>query len=190
MIAIIAISFAKVVAAWLLMDLMTGLYHFATDRGWNFEHQVSQFREHHDTNSMLGFDWQPMTVGMPVMAIGFACESSFWLAMGAFAVLAQIPHYYAHIPNPPRFIKLLQRAGLMITPEHHAGHHSGAFDCNFCIFTGWADLVLNPIVKMFPASPPALTGGMSAERQGQEIAPPVAAAQGLRPHQGRGAAGC
>jgi len=142
----------EVVAAWLLIDLLTGIYHFVTDRGWNFAHQVAMFRDHHDNNRMLGFDWQPMVAGLPVMLAGLWWQSSFWLAMGSFAVLAQIPHYYAHVPNPPRLVCCLQAIGLMITPEHHAGHHSGQFDRNFCIFTGWADVLLNPIVRLFPAA--------------------------------------
>lgn len=139
-----------IVLAWLMVDALTGLYHLATDRGLNFKFMVDQFREHHDTNTMLGFDWQPMVAGLPVMAVALWLESSFWLAAGSFAVLAQIPHYYAHVSNPPRPICWLQQYGLMITPEHHAGHHCGDFDRNFCIFTGWADCLLNPLVKLLP----------------------------------------
>jgi hypothetical protein len=144
----------QVVAAWLFIDLLTGIYHFVTDRGWNFEDQVAMFRDHHTNNRMLGFDYQPMFAGFPVMCTGWFAESSFLIAAGAFAVLAQIPHYYAHLANPPPAARLLQRMGLMITPEHHAAHHSGKFDRNFCIFTGWADYLLNPIVRLFPESEP------------------------------------
>lgn len=147
-------AWLQVLAAWLLIDLATGVYHFVTDRGWNFANQVEQFRDHHVHNRMIGFDWQPMVAGVPVMLAGWFAESSFLLAAGAFAVLAQIPHYYAHVPNPPAVARLLQRLGLMISPEHHAGHHGGKFDRNFCIFTGWADLLLNPIVRLFPEGEP------------------------------------
>lgn len=140
----------EVFAAWLLIDLLTGVYHFVTDRGWNFANQVEMFRDHHTNNRMLGFDWQPMVAGLPVMLAGLWFGSSFWLAAGSFAILAQIPHYYAHVPNPPVIAKALQATGLMISPEHHAAHHCGNFDRNFCIFTGWADYLLNPLVKLFP----------------------------------------
>lgn len=144
----------EVFAAWLLVDLLTGIYHFVTDRGWNFANQVAMFRDHHVNNRMIGFDWQPMLAGFPVMLAGVFAESSFLIALGAFAVLAQIPHYYAHLQNPPAIARLLQRIGLMISPEHHAAHHSGKFDRNFCIFTGWADYLLNPIVRLFPEVEP------------------------------------
>jgi hypothetical protein len=151
----LALSFCEVFAAWLLIDLATGIYHLMTDRGWNFASQVAMFREHHDTNTMLGFDWQPMVAGVPVMILGGWYLSSFWLAVGSFAVLAQVPHYYAHVPNPPRLVRWLQKVGLAISPEHHAGHHGGEFDTNFCIFTGWADYLLNPVVKLLPHAAPA-----------------------------------
>jgi hypothetical protein len=154
MISVYVTSPIEVFLAWLFIDLMTGIYHFVTDRGWNFAGQVEMFRDHHVNNRMLGFDYQPMLAGFPVMLAGVFAESSFLLAAGAFAVLAQIPHYYAHVPNPPRVVKFLQQIGLMISPEHHAGHHSGSFDKNFCIFTGWADYVLNPVVKLFPPAEP------------------------------------
>lgn len=149
-IAMVLLPAVQVLLAWLLIDMLTGLYHLATDRGWNFKFMVDQFQEHHQTNRMEGFDWQPMVAGVPVMLAATWFESSFWLAAGSFAILAQIPHYYAHVPNPPAAVKLLQRWGLIITPEHHAGHHSGDFDRNFCIFTGWGDLILNPVVKLLP----------------------------------------
>lgn len=144
----------EVFAAWLLIDFLTGIYHFVTDRGWNFKSQVAMFRDHHVNNRMIGFDYQPMIAGLPVMLAGLFAESSFVIAMGAFAILAQIPHYYAHVPNPPRLARFLQAIGLMISPEHHSAHHSGKFDRNFCIFTGWADYLLNPLVRLFPEGEP------------------------------------
>ncbi len=147
-------AFLQVFVAWLLIDLLTGIYHFVTDRGWNFANQVAMFRDHHVNNRMLGFDYQPMFAGFPVMLAGVFAESSFLLAAGSFAVLAQIPHYYAHVPNPPAAVQLLQRCGLMISPEHHSRHHHGKFDKNFCIFTGWMDLVLNPIIRLLPEGEP------------------------------------
>ena len=161
MIPVLVSSLIKVLSAWLLMDLLTGIYHFVTDRGWNFKHQVDMFRDHHNTNTMLGFDWQPMVAGFPVLCLGVWIADSFLMALGSFAILAQIPHYYAHVPNPPAAIKLLQRWGLMITPAHHAGHHGGAFDTNFCIFTGWADYLLNPLARMLPAAPADLQAPQS-----------------------------
>jgi hypothetical protein len=143
-------AIAEVLAAYLIADLLTGIYHFATDRGWNFKGQVEMFQEHHDTNTMIGFDWQPMTAGLPAMVVGLWLESSFLLALGSFGILAQVPHYYAHrrsaSPVVHAAVRFLQRTGLIISPQHHAEHHRGAFDRNFCILSGWMNPVMNFLI--------------------------------------------
>lgn len=144
--------YTQIVLAWLLVDGLTGIYHYITDKGWNLKSQVAQFQEHHITNTMQGYDWQPMVAGVPVVLVGIWLESYFVFTLGCFAILAQVPHYYAHVKNPPAVVKWLQWNGLIITPEHHAKHHNGTFDQNFCIFTGWMDYALNPILKLFRAA--------------------------------------
>jgi hypothetical protein len=144
-------ALAQVLAAYLFVDFCTGLYHYATDRGWNHPTQVAMFQDHHNTNTMTGFDWQPMLVGLPIMAVGLWLGSSFLLAGGAFGILAQVPHYYAHRRSESfavhRVVRWLQLHGLIISPEHHAAHHRGKFDCNFCILSGWCNPVLNLFVR-------------------------------------------
>lgn len=135
----------QVLAAYLLTDLLTGLYHFATDKGFNFKSQVAMFQEHHETNTMQGFDWQPMIGGVPAMVLGLWMEWPFLLAMGSFGILAQVPHYYAHRKSP-RVVRWLQRTGIIISPQHHAEHHRGAFDRNFCILSGWNNCWLNWVI--------------------------------------------
>lgn len=141
---------AQVLAAYILMDLLTGLYHFATDRGWNSKRVVALFQDHHHTNTMDGFDLHPMLYGFPVMLSGWLLASSFLLALGSFTVLSQVPHYYAHRRSRSRVVhaavRLLQRTGLMISPQHHAAHHDGAFDRNFCIVSGWCNPLVNWMV--------------------------------------------
>ncbi|WP_425618058.1 fatty acid desaturase CarF family protein [Anatilimnocola sp. NA78] len=145
-----------VLIALAVVDLLTGIYHVMTDRGWNLKHQVEYFRIHHeDPQSMKSFDWQPMFAGVPFMLVGAWLESSLILAMGSFLVLAQVPHYYVHVPNPPLAIRALQRVGLCITPAYHDGHHCGDFDRNFCVLTGWGDYLLNPLVQLLPKQPTA-----------------------------------
>lgn len=145
----ILMAAVQVAAAYALVDLATGLYHWLTDRGLNHPHQVALFELHHATNTMDGFDWQPSVIGLPAMLAGLWLESSFWLAAGSFGVLAQVPHYYAHRRSRSRVVhavvRVLQAAGLMISPQHHARHHQ-TFDRNFCILAGWNDWWLNWLV--------------------------------------------
>jgi hypothetical protein len=82
--------FLQVLGAYVLVDLLTGIYHYVTDRGWNQAHIVALFQDHHVTNTMEGFDWQPMLYGLPAMVLGLWFESSFLIAAGSFGVLSQI----------------------------------------------------------------------------------------------------
>jgi hypothetical protein len=144
-------SLAQVLAAYVLVDFLSGLYHLATDRGWNLPGQVQMFQAHHETNTMSGFDWQPSLVGLPAMLAGIWLASPFLLASGALGILAQVPHYYAHrrssSPAVHAIVRAMQRLGLIITPQHHAAHHRGAFDRNFCIVSGWNNFWLNPLLS-------------------------------------------
>lgn len=149
--AALAGSLVQVLAAYVLVDLLSGLYHLATDRGWNTAGQVQMFQEHHETNTMSGFDWQPSLVGVPAMLAGLWLASPFLLAAGALGILAQVPHYYAHrrsrSPAVHAAIRTLQRLGLIITPQHHAAHHREPFDRNFCIVSGWNNFLMNPLLS-------------------------------------------
>lgn len=142
----------QIFAAFLVLDLLTGIYHLVTDRGWNFRQQVELFQHHHATNTMEGYDWQPLIGAIVGFGLGLHFESPFLIALGVFTVFAQVPHYFAHHPPKRGPVKWLQDAGIIISPEHHAGHHQGEFDQNFCIFTGWNDWWLNRLVRLLPPS--------------------------------------
>lgn len=144
-------SMLQVFAAYVLTDFLTGVYHFATDRGYNFKWIVELFQDHHRTNTMEGFDYQPMIPSLPGMLLGFYLESPFIAALGAFGMLSQIPHYYAHraAGRAKIVVKFLQRWRIIITPAHHAGHHRGNFNRNFCIFNGWCNPLFNLFTERF-----------------------------------------
>jgi hypothetical protein len=68
------------------------------------------------------------------------------LIMFALATFTSIFHFRAHarnrnIPMSPVFLKL-QDWGFIIHPDYHRKHHE-TFDCNYCIFNGWS----NPLVQ-------------------------------------------
>lgn len=144
-------AFLQTLAAYLLVDFLTGAYHFVTDKGWNHPTQVAMFLDHHQTNTMIGYDWQPMLLGLPILALGLWLESSFLIAGGSFGILAQVPHYYAHRRSKSlrvhRIIRWLQDVGLIISPEQHAAHHT-SFDRNFCILSGWNNPWMNRVLDV------------------------------------------
>jgi ubiquitin-conjugating enzyme E2 variant len=54
-----------------------------------------------------------------------------------FVSLTSQIHKWAHTASPPRIVQLLQRARLVLAPEHHAGHHAAPYQKNYCITVGW-----------------------------------------------------
>ena len=127
----------QIVLAYVAVDLATGLYHYATDRGWNFRRQVELFELHHRAPKMDGFDWQPSLAAVPALVAGLWMGWPFLIAAGLFGVLAQVPHYWAHQGSSLPFVPWLQRTGIIMSAEHHARHHDGRFDSHFCILSGW-----------------------------------------------------
>jgi hypothetical protein len=143
----------QILAAYVLADLLSGLYHWATDRGWNLAGQVALFSEHHVTNTMAGFDWQTFAAGMPIAVLGAWFHSAFGIALGCCIALTQITHYYAHrrseSPTVHRLVRTLQRLRVIIPPAAHARHHDGVFNRDFCLLSGWNNVWLNPLIALF-----------------------------------------
>ena len=54
-------------------------------------------------------------------------------------------HKWAHTKNPAGWVRLLQRAGLILSPEHHAVHHAAPRDKYYCITVGWMNPLLDKI---------------------------------------------
>jgi sterol desaturase/sphingolipid hydroxylase (fatty acid hydroxylase superfamily) len=143
----------QIIAAFVFVDLASGLYHYATDRGWNIRQQVELFAEHHRTNRMEGFDWQPSLAAVPILLVGLYLAQPFLIAGGVFGIAAQWPHYWAHQGSKSGIVRWLQRRGIIISPEHHARHHRGPFDSHFCIFTGWNNWWLDRLLAALPFQP-------------------------------------
>jgi hypothetical protein len=70
----------------------------------------------------------------------------WWLA--CFIVAAMFTnqlHKWAHMPEPPRVARWLQRCHLILTPKDHRQHHTRPFVHSYCITTGWMNPLLNAI---------------------------------------------
>jgi ubiquitin-conjugating enzyme E2 variant len=66
-----------------------------------------------------------------------------------FVSLTSQIHKWAHMSSPPSFIAKLQRAGLVLAPDHHAHHHAAPHRNAYCITVGWLDGLLDAI-QIFP----------------------------------------
>lgn len=143
----------QILLAYLLADLLSGLYHLATDKGFNVQNQIEMFQEHHDTNTMSGFDWQTFAAGFPFAIFGAWFHSAFFVALGCFIALTQVTHYYAHVRSKNEWVRAivrgLQRAGFIVHPKAHQRHHRAPFNRDFCLLSGWCNPLLNAVLWMF-----------------------------------------
>ena len=80
----------------------------------------------------------------PSRSVTVAIASFFlFLTLGVFATNQF--HKWAHTPNAPRGVRLLQRLHLILPPEHHALHHQAPYERYYCITTGWLNAPLSAI---------------------------------------------
>lgn len=142
------IIFVEIVLGYALADLLSGIYHLMTDAGYNLPAQIRDFSKHHAQPWTMTFDASPMIAGVPVMlgAPFFPCPW-FFFTLGFGMSICQFTHYWTH-NKPNRFVGLLQKARLIISPRGHWKHHKAPFACNFCILSGWNNVWMNAILRL------------------------------------------
>lgn len=143
----------------LASDVLSGVVHWAFDRygdestplvGPNL---VRTFREHHTDplgitrHSFVEANGGPAFGACVVFALGLAVPpwagaALFWF--GAFGLSTNVVHAWAH-GDAPGVIRWLQRAGVLLSPAHHALHHAAPHDRAYCITTGWANPALDAV---------------------------------------------
>jgi hypothetical protein len=146
-------------------DLASGLLHWAFDTWFDediaflrrmvlqvrehhvYPHRIFRIRFRHDAGTL---SWIALVLTGPVIlwalaagarpAAGYAV-----LAAAVFGVLLVTMlefHKCGHRGRNPRWIRLLQRSGLLLSVRHHIRHHGGNHDDNYCLINGWADRTL------------------------------------------------
>ncbi len=147
------------------VDLLSGVVHWACDRFGDASTPlvgsllIRAFREHHvDPRQMVEHDWietngEPCFFAALFLAalaflapnvqseLGAAAVTLVW-TMAAVGSWANQVHKWAHMSEPPRLARFLQRVGLALRPDEHACHHQAAHDSGYCISTGW----MNPLL--------------------------------------------
>jgi ubiquitin-conjugating enzyme E2 variant len=160
------------VAAYLLADLLSGIVHWAGDTlgdekaGWFGPAFSLPFREHHkdpreiashgfvETNGNTGIvALTPLAAGHVFMAprgLGFYA-GVFIAGLTLFGLATNQCHKWAHRLHPPRMVRLLQRCGLVINPDHHDRHHKWPHRTHYCVLSGWMNFVADRL-KLFRAA--------------------------------------
>ena len=77
-------------------------------------------------------------------------------AGSAGSVLTNQVHKWAHQRRPPAAVRLMQRAGLILSREHHATHHRAPHTRAYCITSGWLNPLLDAI-RFFAAAERVIT---------------------------------
>lgn len=153
-----------VVLGYLAADLVSGIVHFMADSFGSIHAPIvgptflRRFREHHvapevittldffevnGANSLVSLGFAAALLWLPIAAGGAALTvGCFGLAFLLGIFLTNQFHRWAHLPARPRWLRWLHRSGLVLTPEHHAGHHSAPFRARYCITSG----MLNPLL--------------------------------------------
>ncbi|MDF2693475.1 MAG: carotenoid synthesis regulator CarF [Labilithrix sp.] len=109
----------------------------------------------------------------------FVCMSL--LCATVFTAFTSQIHKWAHQDQPSRLVGLLQRARLILCPEHHAAHHSAPYNRNYCITVGWMNGPLRAIrfFETLERTITAVTGILPREDDlGKEAALEVASETG------------
>lgn len=138
----------------LSLDAITLLVHWTLDNYFSERTPVIgdivfYFREHHDLpmamfqrgyvennfeNALIGLGFEVLGLGIhpgPVgsMLLGFGSIGSAYITL---------IHKWAHLESPGPLARLLQRALVIVSTEHHAVHHRGA-GRHYGLAAGWVD---------------------------------------------------
>ncbi len=166
------ITLGAVVTGLLAADLVSGLVHWAADNwgdpkwpilGPGF---IQPFRNHHvDPKDISRHDFVELNgnnciVSLPVFFLaGWACDrlgggyglfaGVFFLSLALWVFGTNQFHAWAHTDSPPRLVRALQRAGIILNPQHHDVHHEAPHDRHYCITNGWMNRPLGWL-KLFP----------------------------------------
>jgi hypothetical protein len=153
----------------LASDFASGFVHWMFDTWGSVDTPVvgrlaiRTFRHHHvDAKAITRHDFietnghnvslslLPVTVGVFLVRPESATLLEVFIGMALLSLAVfngftgQI-HKWAHTDSPPRLVRLLQRARLVISPDHHSPHHSAPYTRSYCITVGWLNAPLRAV---------------------------------------------
>ena len=147
-------------AAWVAVDLLSGMVHWAFDT-WGSVHTplvgaryIRPFREHHwDPHAMTRHDFVetngsscvgalPLLIAATILAThanGPSLAHAFLVFTALGVLITNQCHKWAHLPlaDIPYPVRVAQRMRLILRPEDHLRHHVRPFDSHYCTAAGW-----------------------------------------------------
>lgn len=157
MIDVLLLTIAKLLAGWLIADLIGGIMHWLEDcvlpedlpvLGPYF---IEPNRLHHsDPVAFLrgGFFGRNSTTWIVAGAVSLIWAAIFgpslvWAGATAGGMVMTMVHALAHrAPPAESWIRALQDVGIIQSVRQHAQHHRPPSDRRYCILTDW----LNPVL--------------------------------------------
>jgi len=164
------VALAAALCAWAASDLLSGLVHWGFDTYGSVHTPfigpvfIRPFREHHfdplaitrhdfvETNGSNCLACSPLLVAASWMPL----EIALWIGVQAFMLFTALGvlatnqcHKWAHMDEAatPQPVRGAQRAGLVLSREHHQLHHKAPFDSHFCTSNGWLNAPLNRLLR-------------------------------------------
>lgn len=175
--------------AFLFADFASGFVHWFADTWgsvrWPLVGQtlIRSFREHHvDAKAITRHDFVETNgdnclICLPILLALALSEPTVWWAGAIHFVFLNVVfwifltnqfHKWAHADNLPKWVRVLHRSKLILTPEHHNQHHQFPFCSHYCITSGW----MNPLLarlRFFPALESILTALTGARPRADDL---------------------
>lgn len=166
-----------VLFSYIAADFVSGFVHWAADTWASVDTPVigkallRPFREHHvDPLAITRHDFVETNgnnclISIPPLLIAMALptETLWGIAAAEFigglvfwVLLTNQFHKWAHLPQRPRWMSVLQRLHLILPPAHHQVHHTAPFNRYYGITTGWLNVPLDKL-GLYPALERLLT---------------------------------
>lgn len=148
----------QILAIYLAADFVGGFFHWAEDTlgrdstpFWGPVFVKPNMVHHERPGEMARIPWLinniPIALGtVSILTVVWLLGALNWqwLLFGAIGGFNQQAHRFAHMPTMrlPKFVRFLQKIGLLQDARHHWGHHTFPHITRYCVLTPW----LNPIL--------------------------------------------
>lgn len=152
--------------SYVICDFLSGIVHWFADTWGSIQWPIlggsfiRSFREHHmhpleiTRHDFIETNGASALVNLPFLGICFFLDSQdifgfmgvcLMAGISVFGFLTNQIHQWSHSAKVSQPVRWLQKKRIILSPSHHAGHHAGNLDQDYCITNGWLNRFLNRI---------------------------------------------